>query len=174
MVLPKFGAVKPSQLSRELRTGQSAELNNRRLIVGLSLIGVGMAQIVSLYQVGIIKHLPDPPLDVFDSDKVDASDYAYKRFGTPDGFLMLMSYAATATLAGAGGEKRSQTHPLVSLAMGAKIALDLLSAAELAREEWQDNKKLCAYCQTATLASIGSLWLAWPEIKSAWENWRGG
>ena len=166
--------MKPSQLSRELREGDAPELNNRRLIVGLSLVGVGMAQIVSLYQIGIVKHLPDPPLDVFDSDKVDASDYAYKRLLTADGFLMLMSYATTAWLAGTGGEKRSQTHPLLSLLMGAKILLDLVSAAELAREEWNDNKKLCPYCQTATLASIGSLVLAWPEIKRAWTNWRSG
>lgn len=173
MVLPKFESVKPSELSRQLREGDSPELNNRRWIVGLSLVGVLMAQIVSLYQVGIVKHLPDPPLDVFDSDKVDASDYAYKRFLTPDGFLMLMSYATTAWLAGIGGEKRSQTHPMLSLLMGGKILLDLISAAELAREEWNDNKKLCPYCQTATLASLGSLWLAWPEIKRAWQSWRG-
>jgi len=171
--LPKFESVKPSELSRQLREGDSPELNNRRWIVGLSLVGVLMAQIVSLYQVGIVKHLPDPPLDVFDSDKVDASDYAYKRFLTPDGFLMLMSYATTAWLAGIGGEKRSQTHPMLSLLMGGKILLDLISAAELAREEWNDNKKLCPYCQTATLASLGSLWLAWPEIKRAWQSWRG-
>ena len=164
--------MKPSQLSRELREGQAPELNNRRWIVGLSLVGILMAQIVSLYQVGIVKHLPDPPLDVFDSDKVDASDYAYKRLLTADGFLMLMSYSTTAWLAATGGEKRSEERPYLSLLMGAKILLDLVSAAELAREEWNDNKKLCPYCQTATLASVASLWLAWPEMKSAWKSWR--
>ncbi len=35
-----------------------------------------MGQVVSLYQTGVISHLPDPPLPVFDADKVDASDYA--------------------------------------------------------------------------------------------------
>ena len=164
--------MKPSELSRQLREGQAPELRARRRIVGFSLVGVLMAQIVSLYQVGLVKHLPDPPFAVFDSDKVDASDYAYKRFLTADGFLMLMSYATTAWLAGTGGEKRSQTHSYLSLLMGAKIALDLVSAAELAREEWNDNKKLCPYCQTATLASLASLLLAWPELKSAWKNWR--
>ena len=173
-ILPEPKFVKPSQLSRELRAGQAPQLASRRNIIALSLVGVGMAQIVSLYQVGIVKHLPDPPLDIFDSDKVDASDYAYKRFFTPDGFLMLMSYATTAWLAAIGGEKRSQTHPLLSLLMGAKILLDLVSATELAREEWNDNKKLCPYCQTATLASIASLVLAWPEVKSAWKRLRNG
>ena len=164
--------MKSSELSRQLREGQAPEMKARRWIAGLSLLGVGMAQIVSLYQVGIVKHLPDPPLDVFDSDQVDASDYAYKRFLTADGFLMLMSYATTAWLASMGGEKRSQTHPLLSLLMGAKIALDLVSAAELGREEWNDNKKLCPYCQTATVASLVSLVLAWPEVRSAWKSWR--
>ncbi len=166
--------MKPSELSRELRQGTSPDLAKRRLIVGLSLVGTLMAQIVSLYQVGLIKHLPDPPLGIFDSDKVDASDYAYKRFATPDGFLMLISYSTTAWLAGAGGEERAKTNPAWSLLMGAKIALDLVSAAELAREEWNDNKKLCAYCQTATLASVASLALAIPEIVRAWESWRQG
>lgn len=164
--------MKPSELSHQLREGTSPDLTKRRWIVGLSLVGTLMAQIVALYQVGLIKHLPDPPLDIFDSDKVDASDYAYKRLATPDAFLMLMSYATTAWLAGAGGENRAEKTPLWSLAMGAKIALDLVSAAELAREEWNDNKKLCAYCQTATLASVASLALAAPEVVRAWKNWR--
>ena len=173
-VLPTFATVKPSQLSRELRLSDEPELNARRCIIGLSLVGTLMAQIVSLYQVGIVKHLPDPPLDVFDSDKVDASDYAFKRFLTADGFLMLMSYSTTAWLAGTGGARRSEERPYLSLLMGAKLLLDLVSAAELAREEWNTNKKLCPYCQTATLASIGSLILAWPEVKSAWQSWRRG
>ena len=174
IILALLGRVKPSELSRQLRQGDNPDLSKRRWIVGLSLIGTLMAQIVALYQVGIIKHLPDPPLAIFDSDKVDASDYAYKRFATPDGFLMLISYATTAWLVGAGGAKRAEESPGWSLAMGAKIALDLVSAAELAREEWNDNKKLCAYCQTATLASLASLALAVPEVVRAWKNWRKG
>ena len=78
----------PTQLSLELRHGQSPDLKRRRWIIGLSLLGVAAGQMVSLYQTGIIKHLPDPPLDVFNSDKVDASDYAYKRMDTPDALLV--------------------------------------------------------------------------------------
>jgi hypothetical protein len=33
---------------------------------------------------GLVKHLPDPPLPGFDSDRVNSSDTAYK-FGAPDG-----------------------------------------------------------------------------------------
>jgi len=83
----------PQQLSRELREGDSPDLT-RRWIIGLSLFGAAVGQIVSLYQISILKHLPDPPLPIFDADRVDASNYAYKRAQTPDGFAMTASYAA--------------------------------------------------------------------------------
>lgn len=153
----------PTQLSLELRHGQSADLKRRRWIIGLSLLGVAAGQIVSLYQTGIIKHLPDPPLDVFNSDKVDASDYAYKRMDTPDALPMIVTYGITATLAGAGGLHRASKQPLLPVAMGVKTLFDSLTTVKLGREEWQENKALCFYCQVATVASFASLALALPE-----------
>lgn len=157
----------PRQLSRELRKGQSPHLQRRRWIIGLSMVGAVAAQIVSLYQTGIIKKLPDPPLPIFDSDKVDASTYAYKRFQSPDGPIMLVNYGITAWLAAAGGERRARTMPWLPIVMGAKIAGDVVTALKLAGEEWAENKALCAYCQAATAASIASLILALPEMISA-------
>ena len=163
----------PTELSRELREGQGPDMNRRRWIFGLSMAGVAIAQIVSLYQVGIVKHLPDPPLDVFDSDKVDASDYAYKRLGTPDGVFMLLNYGMTAWLAAAGGKDRAEKTPLVPLLMGLKALSDVATNLELAREEWNDNKKLCAYCQAASVASLATLALAVPEALRALGSLRG-
>ena len=110
----------PRQLSRELRQGQTADLTRRRWIIGLSLLGTAMVQVVSLYQIGIIKHLPDPPLSFFNSDKVDASDYAYRRFRTPDALMMVSNYGVTAWLAGAGGKDRARETPMLPIAMGLK------------------------------------------------------
>ncbi|GGG54645.1 vitamin K epoxide reductase family protein [Hymenobacter glacieicola] len=158
----------PTQLSLELRHGQSPDLKRRRWIIGLSLLGVAAGQIVSLYQTGIIKHLPDPPLGPFDSDKVDASDYAYKRMDTPDALPMIVTYGITATLAGAGGLHRASKQPLLPVAMGVKTLFDSLTTVKLGRDEWQENKALCFYCQVATVASFASLALALPEaIKGA-------
>ena len=67
----------PSQLSRELREGQSPDLTRRRWVVGLSLLSAAMGQVVALYQMGIVKRLPSAPGplgDLFDATKVDASD----------------------------------------------------------------------------------------------------
>lgn len=157
----------PSQLSRELRLAQTPDLHRRRWIIGLSLLGTVMAQAVTLYQTGVIRRLPDPPLPGIDSNKVDASDYAYKRLNTPDALMMLVSYSATAWLAAAGGKDRATETPLLPIAMGLKVLGDTAFALELGREEWKENKALCAYCQVATLASLASLPLAFPEVRRA-------
>ena len=155
----------PTQLSHELRNGQSPDLTRRRWIIGLSILGVAAGQIVSLYQTGIIKHLPDPPVGPFDSDKVDASDYGYKRLDTPDALPMMVTYGLTACLAGAGGIERATTQPALPVAMAAKTLFDTANTLFLSREEWQENKALCFYCQVATVASIASLALSLPEAR---------
>ena len=157
----------PRKLSRELREGETPDLYRRRWIIGLSVVGTAMAQIVSLYQTGIVRRLPDPPLPGFDSDRVDASDYAYSRLSSPDGPIMLASYAVTAWLAAAGGKDRARDQPILPIVMGLKILGDAAVAVELGREEWQENKALCAYCQVATLCSLVSVALALPETRQA-------
>lgn len=157
----------PTQLSRELREAQNPDLTRRRWLVGLSLLGVAMGQIVSLYQMGILKNLPDPPVGPFDSARVDASEYAYKRLQTPDALIMVVTYGLTAWLAGAGGKDRATATPLLPVVMGLKIVTDAATSLELGREEWNDNKALCVYCQVATVASLASLVIAYPETRRA-------
>lgn len=157
----------PIRLSHELREAHTPDLDRRRWIIGLSLLGTVMAQAVTLYQTGIVRRLPDPPLPRIDSNKVNASAYAYKRLQTPDALMMLVSYGLTAGLAAAGGQNRATDRPLLPLAMGLKVVLDTATALELGREEWQENKALCAYCQTATVMSLVSVALALPETRRA-------
>ncbi|MDX2229750.1 MAG: vitamin K epoxide reductase family protein [Leptolyngbyaceae cyanobacterium bins.349] len=157
----------PKQLSHELRQGDSPDLSARRWIIGLSMVGATMAQFVSLYQTGILDDLPDPPLPGFDSSRVDASTYAYKRLDTPDGFMMLTNYAITGWLAGAGGQNRAQDNPLLPIALSLKTLIDSGVALQLAGEEWGENKAFCAYCQVATLCSIASFALSLPEAMTA-------
>jgi uncharacterized membrane protein len=157
----------PRVLSRTLRLGTGPELARRRWIFGLSLLGTLMAQLVGLFQMGRIRSLPDPPVGPFASSRVDASDYAYKRMGTPDAALMLITYGVTAALAAAGGRDRAERMPALPLALAAKTGWDTLTALKLAREEWGENRALCAYCQVATLASLASLALALPEAGRA-------
>lgn len=162
--------MEPKQLSEELRKGQNPDLTRRRFIVGLSFLGATMAEAVSMYQVGIIDHLPDPPIPGIDSSKVDASDYAYRNFDTPDGFMMLANYSITALLAGAGGKDRATQTPFLPIALAAKTLFDSVLALKLAQTEWKENEALCAYCQVATLCSIASFVLSIPEATTAFQH----
>lgn len=165
----------PIQLSEELRKGQNPHMTRRRWIIGLSMLGGSMGQLVTLYQTGIINHLPDPPgQEIFDADRVDASNYAYSRFNSPDGPLMAINYGITAWLASAGGIDRARRNPLLPIAMGIKLVLDGVVSLELAREEWSENKAFCEYCQIATLGSIASIVLAAPEVLDAVRTLFGG
>ncbi len=53
--------MKPERLSYQLREGVNEYLQRRRAIVGLSLVSVASMGIITLYQVGLIEHLPEPP-----------------------------------------------------------------------------------------------------------------
>jgi uncharacterized membrane protein len=80
---------------------------------------------------------------------------------------MVLSYAITGWLAAAGEPGRERTLPALPLALAVKTLGDALTALELAREEWRDERAFCAYCQVATLASLASVALALPEAVAA-------
>jgi hypothetical protein len=158
----------PVTLSRELREGRSSDLSRRRWTIGLSLVGAAIGGVVTLYQTGIIRRLPDIlPGKIFDAEKVDASDYAYKRMQMPDAALMTMTYAATAALAAAGGAERATRQPALPLALAAKAWYDLITCLRLGREEWADNQALCSWCQLASLISAVTAALSLPEAVRA-------
>lgn len=164
-----MSTLSPTELSRQLRLGQSPDLTRRRWIIGLSFVTVVAGQIVTLYQTGIIPHLPDPPVPIFDSDKVDASDYGYKRLQMPDAPAMIVTGGITAVLASAGGQERATTLPWLPVALLGKTLLDLVTNVQLGREEWQENKKLCFYCQASTVAATATAVLAIPEAVKAFK-----
>ena len=153
----------PGELSRYLRTGTDPAMRRRRWIVGLSLVGAAMGKVVTAYQTGIVRHLPDPP-GPFDADRVDASDYAFRRAQSPDGPMMVLTYALTAWLAAAGGPDR---RPALPVLLALKTVGDLGVDLQLAREEWRENRALCSYCQLATVASAVSVALAVPDAVRA-------
>jgi uncharacterized membrane protein len=164
----KFEKLPPAQLSRELRQGSNANLGRRRWGVGLSLAGVMIGGIVGAYQIGLIKRLPDiAPGDLFDAEKVDASDYAYAKLQTPDAFLMIVTYGVTAALLAAGGKDRARQNPALPVAAAAKAGYDLLTCLRLARLEWQENRAFCSWCQAATLISATIFALSLAEAREA-------
>lgn len=157
----------PRELSRQLRLDDDPYLANRRAVTVLSLGAASAMGLIVLYQMGVIKHLPDLPGRRFNADKVDASEEAYKLLSTPDAALGFASYAATLTLAAAGGRDRMHTQPWLPLALAAKASVDALQAARLTRDQWVKHKAFCIWCLLAAGATFAALPLTLPEAKAA-------
>ena len=150
------------QLRSELRQGDSAELRRRRAIIGMSLVGMAAMIPVSLLQTGMVKHLPDPPVDGFDSDTTNLSDPAY-RFGVPDGTVALASLAANLPLAAWGGDDHAREHPWISLLTAGKALVDAVGAGGYFYQMLSGKQPWCGYCITGALANFSILALTLPE-----------
>jgi uncharacterized membrane protein len=148
-------AEKPAILRRDLRAPDARpEIVLRRAIVGASLIGTACMALTTLYQMGILRHLADPPLEDFDSDKVNASDLAYS-WGMPDSPLSIGAHAASMALAAAGGADRAQTQPALPLAATLAAAPGAVTAARyLFHDMPVVEKRWCPYCIVDALAHL--------------------
>lgn len=163
--------MKPDALSRELRLGSGRFLDLRRKTLGASLIAAGSMAVISLYQMGIIRHVPEPRLPYLDADKIDASGEAYATLATPDAVLGLVSYAVTAALASAGGQDRARTHPWLPLTLAGKSAIDAGVGLKLGVDQWTRHRAFCSWCLLAAAASIVTVPLVLPEARAALSQW---
>ena len=163
----------PEQLSAALRNDDSLYLLCRRGIVIASFVAMLCMMFISLFQLGIIKHLPEPPLPKMNADKVDSSGKAYNPMGLslPDAFLGLVSYGITAMLAAYGGPLRYQTLAIIPLALGVKVLIDATQAARLSWDQWAVHQAFCFWCLIAALATFITVPLAAPEVIAVIKRW---
>jgi len=159
--------VEPKELSQQLRRGTGGLLRRRRQIVGLSLGAMVPMGVVALYQMGIIEHVPEPPLPGLDGDEVDAAPEAYAVLSTPDAVLGLASYALTLGLAAMGGKARATEKPWIPLALAAKVAFDGFEALKLNAEGWREHRAFCLWCVVSAGATFATAPLVVPEARVA-------
>lgn len=150
-------------IKNELRNGHSEDLDRRRKVIGLSALGLVDFSIISLYQTGVIKKLPDIPLPIFDSNKVNAAQDAY-RFGAPDGPISAVAYAATMVLASAGGSEKAERSPAFDVALGAVVAGNAAGAVYYLYNMIFKQKKICLYCVTGAAINIASAIIIAPTV----------
>jgi uncharacterized membrane protein len=158
---------KSERLGINLRHGSRKSLRRRRNIFGLFLAASASMSVIALYQLGILKHIPEPHLSIFDSAKVTGSPKAYSLLQTPDAVLALGSYAATMTLAAMGSSARATEQPLIPLALAAKVGLDAALAAKYTFDEWSNYRALCFWCLLSSAATLAALPFAISEGRSA-------
>lgn len=157
----------PAQLSQQLRTGRGDFLEERRGVVVLSLTAIGCMGLIALYQMGVIKHLPEPDIPGLDGEKVDASEEAYRHLQMGDAFIGLGSYAATMGLAAMGPKNRAETQAWIPLALAAKATADAAQAAKLTYDQFAKHKAACFWCLVAAAATFATVPLVMGEAAAA-------
>ena len=164
----------PDDLSRNLRHGSDRFLRRRRGAVGASIIGMGSLSVIACYQIGLIAHLPDPPLPGFDADKVHSSAKAYAMLAVPDAAIGLGSYALTVMLAAMGGSDRATTQPWIPLLSAGKVAFDLLQVARLSWNELTEQHELSMWSLVTAAATGTTALLVVPEAYAAFRQVSSG
>lgn len=155
------------RLSDYLRQGSDRFIDARRRVTALYLGGSVAFGVVTLYQMGLIKQVPEPRLPFLDADRVDASGEAYGTLRMPDAVLGLFSYAATLMLVTSGDKERASTRPWLPLAVAAKVLLDVASGAVLTAEQAVKHRAFCSWCLGGAAASGLALPAVWPEAAAA-------
>lgn len=163
-----IGRQHPQDLRRDLQEDSSGDTRRRRWIIALSLFGMLNMAAVSLFQTGLIKKLPDPPLPRFDSAKVNSSDTAY-RYGVPDGPVDLVMLGINILLAAAGGAGRAASLALAPILLAGKTGAEAAGALWYFRQMTKLDA-WCIYCLLTAATHLAVFPLAWPE---AWRALTG-
>ncbi|MGH9357528.1 MAG: vitamin K epoxide reductase family protein [Terriglobia bacterium] len=167
MNLIQYDGRKAAELSRELRQASTGSMRRRRGVVALSLTCIASMGVIALYQMGVLKHVPEPPLPGLDADKVNGSAQAYKYLSAPDAVLGLGSYAATLGLAAMGAPDRDARQPWIPLTLAAKAGFDALLSAKLTLDQVTKYRAFCLWCLLAAGATFASVPLVLPEARAA-------
>lgn len=149
-----------------LRNDSSKDAKERRKLIALSALGLVDFSIISLYQTGVIRHLPDIPLPIFDSNKVNAAKDAY-QFGVPDGPVSAVVYGLTMVMASASGTDKANRSPLFDVALGATVAGNAGGALYYLYDMVFKQKKICLYCVTGAAINIASAVIVAPLVKKS-------
>lgn len=125
-----------------------ANAHQHALLLGACCSALATLVPVALYQTGALSRLPDPPMSVFDSERITMSKAAHP-LGVPDALLGLASFSATLTLA-----ILARRHRTPRRLLGTKLVLDASAAAFNAGRQVFSFGKLCSWC-TGTAISAG-------------------
>lgn len=159
------GDMEPRELQARIREDESTDMKRRRAIVAASLTGMASMGVVALLQMGILRRLPDPPVDKphFDTVKVNTSEEAF-GYGMPDAPLVLAAHAANIAIAAAGPPDRMEKRPWLPL-LAAALAFPqaAVAAKYLFHQMPKVDKAWCPYCVLDALTHFATVALVLPE-----------
>jgi uncharacterized membrane protein len=140
---------------KKIQSRNDSKARHRRDIALLSAMGIVDFIPISLYQLGIIKHIPDFSGRVFDSDYVNASKEA-QIAGLPDGPVSLMMYAANMVAVGAALKKKERKN-IFDYLIAANAIGQAAGGAFYLYNMIKVQKKVCIYCTAGALLNFVTL-----------------
>jgi uncharacterized membrane protein len=146
-----------------LRNGDSEDLDRRRKIILLSTLALCDFGFIALYQTGVIKKLPDIPLPIFDSNKVNGSKDSY-QMGTPDATIATLNHAMNIVLSAAGGNEAASRKPGFDVALGAVVLGNAAGAVRFMMNMITKQKKICIYCTAGAIINFTSAVIIAPVV----------
>ena len=120
--------------------------------VALTGCGIALGALVSvaLFQGGVTDRLPDPPGEIFASERITSSKAAHP-LGIPDSFLGLASYGVTLALLMSAEKSR-----VAKRLLGVKLVGDAGLAAFNMVRQVASFGKICSWC-TVTAVATGAV-----------------
>jgi uncharacterized membrane protein len=161
---------KAETLGQALRHRSNGDMRRRRGVFGLFLAATASVSVIALYQMGILKSVPEPNFPGLGSERITRSAKAYSLLATPDAVLAIASYATTMTLAAMGSPDRAAEQPVFAIAFAAKVGFDAVLAAKYTLDEWREHHALCFWCLLSTAAVAASVPLVIPEARRAFQS----
>jgi uncharacterized membrane protein len=135
-----------------LREDSQRKTEKRRQLAALAALGIVDFSIISLYQLGFIRRMPDLPGKLFDSNKVNSSTEAV-IYGLPDGVISLSMYAATIFLATVGSTEKKFSRWTDRL-LGGIVLGQAAGGTYYLFKMITVEKKVCVYCLTGALINF--------------------
>lgn len=123
---------------------------NSLLLVSAAAAAASLVPVLA-YQTGLLRHLPDPPGAIFDSDRIADSKAAHP-FGVPDAALGIASYSATIALI-----VMAPRYPAARRLLPFKLLADGgLAAFDFTRQIVRFGK-ICSWCSATALCTATAL-----------------
>jgi hypothetical protein len=159
-------------VSDALRRGAGGFLEQRRRTAVLQTGAAATLSVVGLYQFGVLRSVPEPPLPGLDADAVDAAGEAYTVLKTPDSSLGIASAGVSLVLAGMGGARRHEEQPWIPLVLLAKSLVDAAGGVYLFAEQLSKHKRICSWCTMTAALLVATVPTVLPEARAAVRAWR--
>lgn len=137
---------------------RSRELDAATACCGAALLSLVP---VAAHQLGLLRHLPDPPGEVWDSDGITGSAAA-RPLGVPDGLLGLGNFSVTLGLLLAARRCEGARRLL-----GWKLLADGSAAGFNVVRQVVTFRRLCSWCMGTAVAAFGTVYFGARGLRRA-------